>query len=71
MATMAGALRIRLEKIGYYTLGDNQEPVTVEKCKKAISIMKLTTLLFYIVVSIPVMSFLYLAGWWRLLLGIP
>jgi adenosylcobinamide-phosphate synthase len=71
MATMAGALRIRLEKIGHYTLGDNQEPVTVEKCKKAISMMKLTTLLFYIVVSIPVMSFLYLAGWWRLVLGIP
>lgn len=71
MATMAGALRIRLEKIGHYTLGDNQEPVTVEKCKKAISIMKLTTLLFYIVVSIPVMSFLYLIGWWWLVLGIP
>jgi adenosylcobinamide-phosphate synthase len=71
MATMAGALRIRLEKIGHYTLGDNQEPVTVEKCKKAISIMKLTTLLFYIVVSIPVMSFLYLAGWWRFVLGTP
>src|SRR5919197_3644375 len=71
MATMAGALRVRLEKIGHYTLGDEQEPVTLEKCKEAISIMKLTTLLFYIVVSIPVMSALYLAGWWRLLLGIP
>jgi adenosylcobinamide-phosphate synthase len=68
---MAGALRVRLEKIGHYTLGDNQEPVTLEKCKKAISIMKLTTLLFYIVVSVPVMSVLYLAGWWRLVLGIP
>jgi hypothetical protein len=33
--------------------------------------MKLTTLLFYIVVSIPVMSFLYLAGWWRFVLGTP
>jgi adenosylcobinamide-phosphate synthase len=68
---MAGALRVRLEKIGHYTLGDNQEPVTLEKCKKAISIMKLTTLLFYIVVSVPVMLVLYLAGWWRLVLGIP
>ncbi|MFL6309058.1 MAG: cobalamin biosynthesis protein [Nitrososphaera sp.] len=71
MATMAGALRIRLEKIGHYALGDNQEPVTLEKCKKAISIMKLTTVLFCIVVSMPVMSVLYLAGWWRLVLGIP
>jgi adenosylcobinamide-phosphate synthase len=68
---MAGALRIRLEKIGHYTLGDNQEPVTLEKCKKAISIMKLTTLLFSTVVSVPIMSVLYLAGWWRLVLGIP
>jgi adenosylcobinamide-phosphate synthase len=71
MATMAGALRIRLEKIGHYTLGDNQEPVTIEKCRKAISIMKLTTLLFCIAVSVPVVSVLYLAGWWRLVLGIP
>jgi adenosylcobinamide-phosphate synthase len=71
MATMAGALRIRLEKIGHYTLGDNQEPVTLEKCKKAILIMKLTTLLFCTVVSVPIMSVLYLAGWWRLVLGIP
>jgi adenosylcobinamide-phosphate synthase len=71
MATMAGALCIRLEKIGHYTLGDNQEPVTLEKCKKAISIMKLTTLLFCLIVSVPIMTVLYLAGWWRLVLGIP
>ena len=71
MATMAGALRVRLEKIGHYTLGDNQEPVTLEKCWKAISIMKLTTLLFCILISVPVVSILYLAGWWRLLLGVP
>ena len=71
MATMAGALRVRLEKIGHYTLGDNNEPLTLEKCKKAISIMKLTTVLFCIVVSVPIMAVLYLAGWWRFVLGIP
>jgi adenosylcobinamide-phosphate synthase len=71
MATMAGALRVRLEKIGHYTLGDEQEPVTLEKCKEAISIMKLTTVLFCIIVSVPVMWVLYLTGWWRLILGIP
>jgi len=68
---MVGALRVRLEKIGHYTLGDNQEPVTIEKCRKAISIMKLTTLLFCIAVSVPIVSVLYLAGWWRLVLGVP
>jgi adenosylcobinamide-phosphate synthase len=70
MATMAGALRVQLEKIGHYTLGDEQEPITLKKCKDAISIMKLTTVLFCIVVSVPVMLVLYLAGWWRLVLGI-
>ncbi|MDQ3873150.1 MAG: cobalamin biosynthesis protein [Thermoproteota archaeon] len=71
MATMAGALRIRLEKIGHYSLGDEQEPVTLEKCKEAIWIMKATTLLFCFIVSVPIIVVLYLAGWWRLVLGIP
>jgi adenosylcobinamide-phosphate synthase len=71
MATMAGALRIRLEKIGHYALGDDQQPITLEKCREAISIMKLTTILFCVVVSVPIMSVLYMAGWWRLILGIP
>jgi len=71
MATMAGALRVRLEKVGHYALGDEQEPATLEKCRTAISIMKLTTLLFCAVVAVPAMSVLYLAGWWRFLLGIP
>ncbi len=70
MATMAGALRIRLEKIGHYSLGDEQEPATLAKCKTALTIMKLTTALFCVLVALPVMSILYLAGWWRLLLGI-
>jgi adenosylcobinamide-phosphate synthase len=68
---MAGALRIRLEKIGHYSLGDGQEQATLEKCRAAISIMKLTTLLFFLAFSVPAMSVLYVAGWWRLLLGFP
>ncbi|MEW6603130.1 MAG: cobalamin biosynthesis protein [Thermoproteota archaeon] len=71
MATMAGALRVRLEKIGYYALGEEQEPATLGKCSEAISIMKLTTLLFCLGVSAPIISILYLAGWWRIFLGIP
>ncbi|AIC16696.1 cobalamin biosynthesis protein [Nitrososphaera viennensis] len=71
MATMAGALRIRLEKIGHYSLGDSQEQTTLQKCRMAISMMKLTTLLFFLAFSVPAMSVLYLAGWWRLLLGLP
>jgi adenosylcobinamide-phosphate synthase len=70
MATMAGALRIRLEKIGHYSLGDEQEPASLEKCRAAIAIMKLTTLLFCALVSLPVISIVYSAGWWRFLFGI-
>jgi adenosylcobinamide-phosphate synthase len=71
MATMAGALRVRLEKIGHYSLGDGEEPATLEKCREAVSIMKLTTLLFCSGVSAPIISVLYLAGWWRIFLGVP
>jgi adenosylcobinamide-phosphate synthase len=71
MAAVAGALRIRLEKIGHYALGDGREPATIEKCRASIAIMKLTTLLLFAAFSVPVMAVLYLAGWWRLLLGIP
>jgi adenosylcobinamide-phosphate synthase len=70
MAAMAGALRIRLEKIGHYSLGENHEPLSIEKCWMAISIMKLTTILFIIVWSIPMILILYVVGWWKFLFGI-
>ena len=70
MATMAGALRIKLEKIGHYSLGEKYEPSSVEKCKAAISIMKLTTILFCVIFSTPLIAILYLAGWWGVLFGI-
>ena len=69
IAAMAGALRIKLEKIGHYSLGEEYEFVSVEKCKIAISIMKLTTALFCISLSIPIIAILYLIGWWKLILG--
>jgi len=70
MATLAGALRIKLEKVGHYSLGENREPLSIAKCKKAISIMKLTTILFSLCLSIPMILILYLFGWWKLLFGL-
>lgn len=67
MATMAGALRVRLEKIGNYSLGENQEAASLAKCKVAISIMKLTTVLFAFLVCLPLILFLHFAGWWMVL----
>jgi adenosylcobinamide-phosphate synthase len=70
MATMAGALRIKLEKIGFYSLGDGYEDITIEKYLTAISIMKMTTILFCIIFCVPLIILLNLSGWWNLLFGV-
>jgi adenosylcobinamide-phosphate synthase len=70
MATMAGALRIKLEKIGQYSLGDDSEHVSIAKCRTALSIMKLTTIFFCVIVSIPCIIVLHLVGWWEIFFGI-
>lgn len=53
MSTIAGALRVKLEKIGYYSLGENYEHLTLQHCEKAISIMKVTSILFCIIFAVP------------------
>jgi adenosylcobinamide-phosphate synthase len=53
MSTIAGALRVKLEKIGYYSLGENYEHLTLKHCEKAISIMKVTSLLYCIIFAVP------------------
>jgi adenosylcobinamide-phosphate synthase len=70
MAAMAGALRIRLEKIGYYSLGDQCEAPSIEKCKAALSVMKCTAVVFCVIFSAPLITMLYAAGWWKLIFGI-
>jgi adenosylcobinamide-phosphate synthase len=69
MAAMAGALKISLEKIGYYSLGDQCEPASIEKCKVAISIMKCTAVAFCVIFSAPLITILYVAGWWKIIFG--
>src|SRR5919198_706982 len=69
MAAMAGALRVNLEKIGYYSLGDRCEHASIEKCNLAISIMKCTAIVFCIVVSAPLITILYIVGWWKIIFG--
>jgi adenosylcobinamide-phosphate synthase len=70
MASMAGALRIKLEKIGQYSLGDNYELASIDKCRTAIILMKLTTILFCVIVSIPCIIILDITGWWDMVFGI-
>jgi adenosylcobinamide-phosphate synthase len=69
MAAMAGALRVKLEKIGHYSLGDQYEYVSIEKCRAAICIMRCTVIAFAMIVCIPLISILYLLGWWRIIFG--
>ena len=60
MAALAGALGTKLEKIEHYTLGSDNEEITSQKVKDAITLMKVTSLLFFIIVTIPIITFISL-----------
>ena len=64
MATLAGALGIRFEKIEHYVLGDGNSEINENHFKSAISIMKMTTMLFVILFTIPMILLLSYLGWW-------
>jgi adenosylcobinamide-phosphate synthase len=70
MSSMAGALRVKLEKLGSYSLGDEIEQITIEKCMLAVKIMKITTALFCLAFSLPLLLMLSYMGWWVILFGI-
>jgi adenosylcobinamide-phosphate synthase len=64
MATLAGALGIRFEKIEHYVLGDGNSEINEKHFKSAISIMKITTILFVLIFTIPMILLLSSLGWW-------
>src|SRR6267143_171310 len=64
MAAMAGALSAKFEKIDHYVLGDGNLELCENHFKSAISIMKLTTILFCTIFTIPMIVVLYYLGWW-------
>jgi adenosylcobinamide-phosphate synthase len=55
ISAMAGALNTQLEKEGYYALGDG-EAISPDAITKAWRIMQLTTVLFGVVVILPVLA---------------
>lgn len=67
MSALAGALKVKLEKIGYYELGTSIEPLTIEKCKNALTLVKVSVILFFILISVPIVLFLSILGWWSIL----
>jgi len=64
MATMAGALGVRFEKVDHYALGDELSEITDNHVKTAISIMRITTILFVVLFTIPIIVILSYLGWW-------
>ncbi len=54
MAALAGALGTKLEKFEHYSLGTDSQEITAQKVKEAITLMKVTSLLFFGIISIPI-----------------
>jgi adenosylcobinamide-phosphate synthase len=62
IGAMAGALKTQLAKPGYYALGD-EGPLTPEDIFKALRIMEVTTVLFGLIIAIPIVALrMYLTG---------
>lgn len=64
MAALAGALETKFEKINHYELGDGKITLTKEHVNSAIAMMKLTSILFFGIIIIPIITVLSLIGWW-------
>ena len=64
MAALAGALETKFEKINHYKLGDGEIILTKQHVLSAIKIMKLTSILFFGIITIPIILILSFIGWW-------
>ena len=66
MAALAGALGTKFEKLDHYQLGDDNSNTTLteQHVYSAITMMKLTTLLFFAVVVVPIIYVMSFVGWW-------
>ena len=64
MAALAGALDTKFEKINHYKLGDGEIALTKEHVNSALTMMKLTSVLFFGIITIPIITILSLVGWW-------
>ena len=64
MSAMAGALETKFEKIGHYSLGDGDVSFNKEHVHSAILLMKVTSILFCVMIVIPIILLLSYFGWW-------
>ena len=64
MAALAGALGTKFEKIDHYQLGNGEITLSKQHVYSAISLMKITSLLFFGMIVIPIITILSMLGWW-------
>jgi len=64
MAALAGALGTRFEKIDHYSVGEGDIELSKSHLRSAIALMKITSVLFCGIFTIPVIIILYYLGWW-------
>ncbi len=64
MAALAGALGTKFEKINHYKLGNGEITLTKEHVNSALTMMKVTSILFFGIIIVPIISILSLVGWW-------
>ena len=64
IAALAGALGTKLEKINYYAVGDGNIELTKSHIISAIRLMKVSSILFCGLVTVPIISVLSFLGLW-------
>lgn len=60
IAAMAGVLKVRLEKPGVYSIGEEFKKLSTENIQQALHVMLTTTILFVTLVVIPLLFFVHL-----------
>jgi adenosylcobinamide-phosphate synthase len=64
IAALAGALGTRLEKIDHYSVGEGNIELSKSHLRSAVALMKITSVLFCGIFTIPIIIILYYLGWW-------
>jgi len=64
MAALAGALGTKLEKMNYYTIGNGSIEVTKSHIISAVTLMKVSSILFCGIITVPIIATLSFLGWW-------
>ena len=62
MAALAGALDTRFQKVDHYTIGTGSIYLSIKHIRSAIVLMKVTTVLFFGIVTIPIITILSYLG---------